>query len=40
LASDLVSGGMFGDAESTVADIDRDYGKPHAPAKIASTELS
>jgi hypothetical protein len=40
LASDLVSGGMFGDAESTVADIDRDYEKPHAPAKTASTELS
>jgi hypothetical protein len=40
LASDLVSGGMFGEAESTVADIDRDYTKPHAPAKTASTELS
>jgi len=35
LASDLVSGGMFGDVESTVADLDRDYGKsrslPKAP---------
>ncbi|HEX8880400.1 MAG TPA: hypothetical protein VF749_10245 [Candidatus Acidoferrum sp.] len=27
LASDLVSGGMFGDAESTIADLDRDFGK-------------
>ena len=26
LASDLVSGGMFGDAESAVADLDRDTG--------------
>lgn len=33
LASDLVSGGMFGDAESTVADLDRNYGKAQAPAK-------
>lgn len=40
LASDLVSGGMFGDAESTVADLDRDYGKAQAPAKTASTEMS
>lgn len=40
LASDLVSGGMFGDAESTVADLDRDYGKAQSPTKTASTEMS
>ena len=40
LASDLVSGGMFGDAESTVADIDRDYGKSRVVAKTAATEQS
>jgi hypothetical protein len=40
LASDLVSGGMFGDAESTVADLDRDYGKSRVPAKTASPEHS
>jgi len=40
LASDLVSGGMFGDAESAVADLDRDYGKGHAPAKTATLERS
>jgi hypothetical protein len=39
LASDLVSGGMFGDVESTVADLDRDYGKPHM-VKTASKEAS
>jgi hypothetical protein len=39
LASDLVSGGMFGDVESTVADLDRDYGKPHM-VKTASKEVS
>jgi hypothetical protein len=38
LASDLVSGGMFGDAESTVADLDRDYGKPRAVAKSTAAE--
>ena len=30
LASDLVSGGMFGDAEGAVADLDRDYGQTGA----------
>jgi len=40
LASDLVSGGMFGDAESTVADLDRTYGKPHSGARAATTEAS
>lgn len=40
LASDLVSGGMFGDAESAVADLDRDYGKAHTPAKPAIAERS
>lgn len=40
LASDLVSGGMFGDAESTVADLDRDYGKTHAAPKSAVPERS
>jgi hypothetical protein len=39
LASDLVSGGMFGDVESTVADLDRDYGKPQM-VKTASKEAS
>jgi hypothetical protein len=40
LASDLVSGGMFGDAESTVADLDRDYGKPHAATGNVTAERS
>jgi hypothetical protein len=40
LASDLVSGGMFGDAESTVAALDRDYSKPRAVAKTATPEQS
>lgn len=40
LASDLVSGGMFGDAESTVADLDRDYGKSRTIAKTATPEHS
>jgi hypothetical protein len=34
LASDLVSGGLFGEAESAVADLDRDYGQPRASAKV------
>jgi hypothetical protein len=38
LASDLVSGGMFGDAESTVADLDRDYSKPRTVVKTATPE--
>lgn len=40
LASDLVSGGMFGDAESAVADLDRDYGKSRVVTKTASPEHS
>jgi hypothetical protein len=40
LASDLVSGGMFGDAESTVADLDRDYGKPHTATGNVTAERS
>jgi hypothetical protein len=37
LSSDLVSGGMFGDAESAVADIDRDYGKTRTTVRTAAT---
>lgn len=40
LASDLVSGGMFGDAESTVADLDLSYGKPRSLAKTPAAEGS
>lgn len=40
LASDLVSGGIFGDAESTVADLDRDYGKARSLAKAPTAEHS
>jgi hypothetical protein len=40
LASDLISGGMFGEAESTVADLDRDYGKTRSFAKTPSAEHS
>lgn len=40
LASDLVSGGIFGDAESTVADLDRDYGKSRTVTRPASLERS
>jgi hypothetical protein len=40
LASDLVSGAMFGDAESAVADLDRDYGKPRTPGRSATAEHS
>lgn len=40
LASDLVSGGIFGDAESTVADLDRDYGKSRTVTKPAGLERS
>jgi hypothetical protein len=40
LASDLVSGEMFGDAGSTVADLDRDYGKSRTLTKTASPERS
>jgi hypothetical protein len=38
LASDLVSGGIFGDAESAVADLDRDYSKPRTVAKTPTPE--
>jgi hypothetical protein len=40
LASDLVTGGMFGDVESTVADLDRDYGKSRSLGKTAAPERS
>jgi len=40
LASDLVSGGIFGDAESTVADLDRSYGKSRSLAKTPMPEQS
>jgi hypothetical protein len=33
LASDLVGGGLFGEAETAVADLDRDYGQPRASEK-------
>jgi len=37
-ASDLVSGGIFGDAESAVADLDRDYPKVRTMTKTAAQE--
>src|SRR5262249_33697065 len=40
LGSDLVSGGMCGDAESTVADLDRDYGKVRPVVKTPTPESS
>jgi len=40
LASDLVSGGIFGDAESAVADLDRDYAKPRVFTKAPTAEHS
>ena len=40
LASDLVSGGMFGDAESTVADLDRNYSNTRVVTKTANPEHS
>jgi hypothetical protein len=40
LASDLVGGGMFGDAESTVADLDRNYGKTSGDSRTATAERS
>jgi len=40
LASDLVSGGMFGDVESTVADLDRNYSKPSSATRTATLENS
>jgi hypothetical protein len=33
LASDLVGGGLFGEAETAVADLDRDYGQPRTSRK-------
>lgn len=38
LASDLVSGGIFGDAESAVADLDRDYGQTRTTVKSTARE--
>ena len=38
LASDLVSGGIFGDAESAVADLDRDYGQTRTTVKSPARE--
>jgi hypothetical protein len=40
LASDLVSGGMFGESESAVADLDRDYGRTRPAARATATEKS
>jgi len=40
LASDLVGGGMFGDAESAVADLDRDYSQVRTATKAAAPEHS
>jgi hypothetical protein len=40
LASDLVSGGLFGEAETAVADIDRDYGQPRASGKTTVSGTS
>jgi len=40
LASDLVSGGIFGDAESAVADLDRDFGQTRTPSKPAARETA
>ena len=40
LASDLVGGGLFGEAESAVADLDRDYGQPRASGKTTISGTS
>jgi len=40
LASDLVGGGIFGEAESAVADLDRDYAKPRGFSKAPTAEQS
>jgi len=40
LASDLVGGGMFGESESAVADLDRDYSQVRTAAKTATPEHS
>src|SRR5262249_32257884 len=37
LASNLVGGGLFGEPESAVADLERDYGGARAPGKTAVT---
>jgi hypothetical protein len=38
LASDLMSGGMFGDADSAVADLDRNYSTSRIVAKTVTPE--
>jgi hypothetical protein len=40
LASDLVTGGLFGDAESAVADVDRHYDQPRAAGKTTVSGTS
>jgi hypothetical protein len=40
LASDLVGGGMFGESESAVADLDRDYSQVRTAPKTAAPERS
>lgn len=40
LASDLVTGGLFGDAESAVADLDRDYEQPRTAGKTTVSGAS
>lgn len=40
LASDLVSGGLFGEAESVVADLDRDYGQSRVSGKTTVSGTS
>jgi hypothetical protein len=40
LASDLVSGGLFGEAESAVADLDRDYVSARPVVKAPAAERS
>jgi hypothetical protein len=40
LASDLVSGGLFGDAESAVADVDRGYDQPRDAGKTTVSGTS
>jgi hypothetical protein len=40
LASDLVAGGLFGEAETAVADLDRDYGQPGGSRKTTASGIS
>jgi hypothetical protein len=40
LASDLVSGGLFGDSETAVADLDRDYSQPRTIGKTTVSGTS